>query len=173
MNSRPSAISTAFALIGPQMRSYGVKLHCLMQDLGQLKAVYPKEWEGFIGCAAMVVYCAMKHGETLDYLVKSLGERITRERQPDGRVIKRIYPLLDREQAARYLAIGKENMIVVRYDKRPLRLKTAPYFRFKPFWRYSPDPQHPEPWLRAWMRQRAVTRAVGKKVEGRTKNAIA
>lgn len=156
-----------FSAIGPTMRSYGVKLWILLQDLGQLKKTYPDDWEGFFGCAAMVQYFGLKHGDTLDYLVKSLGEGIVRQRDPDtGRIVKRPYPLLDREQAARFLKISDGNCIVVRYDHRPFRLKTAPYFWYLPFWMYSPDPLYPEPRLRAWMRRRAVEmeakRAIGK-----------
>ncbi len=156
-----------FCAIGPQMRDYGVKLWVLLQDLGQLKAVYPKEWEGFIGCAAMVQYMAMKHTETIDYLVKSLGERIIGERQPDGRTVKRPYPLLDREQASRFLSPATGNVIVVRYDRKPLRLKTAPYFWYLPFWRYSPDPRHPEEGLRGWLRRRASAKDANARTEGR------
>lgn len=149
-----------FCAIGPTMRSYGVKLWVLLQDLGQLKAIYPKEWESFLGCSAMTQYMSVQHGETVDYLVQSLGERELRVRDPaTGRVAKVKYPLLDREQVPRFLAARDGNQIVVRYNRRPLRLKTAPYFWYLPFWMYSPDPLHPEPWLRRKMRERAVRKA--------------
>jgi type IV secretion system protein VirD4 len=162
-----------FCVIGPQMRDYGVKLWVLLQDLGQLKAVYPKEWEGFIGCAAMVQYMAVHHGETIDYLVKSLGERFVKERQPDGRTMTRPFPLLDREQASRFLSPASGNVIVVRYDQKPLRLKTAPYFWFLPYWRYSPDPRHPEEGLRGWLRRRAVAREEKRRAIGKEGGADA
>lgn len=151
-----------FCAIGPTMRSYGVKLWVLLQDLGQLKATYPKDWEGFIGCAAMVQYMAVHHGETIDYLVRSLGQKLVRERQPDGRTTKRPVPLLDREQASRFLAVDTGNQIIVRYDKKPLRLKTAPYFWYLPLWRYTPDPLHPEEGLRGWLRRRLESRGEGR-----------
>lgn len=144
--------------IGPTMRSYGVQLAVQMQDLGQL-SIYGREAETFLGCAAMIQYFAVHHAETIDYLVKSLGERIVEERQLDGRVVKRPYPLLDREQASRYLAARDGNVICVRYDRLPLRLKSTPYYWYLPFWMYTPDPLHPEPWLRARMRRWAVERA--------------
>lgn len=161
-----------FCVIGPTMRSYGVKLWVLLQDLGQLQAIYPKEWESFIGCAAMVQYFAVHHGATIDYLVKSLGEKLIHERQLDGRIVKRPYPVLDREQAARFLDADNGNVIAVRYDRRPLRLKTTPYYWFLPFWMYTPDPLHKEPFLRAWMRRRAIgkeDRAEKGSVDGREK----
>ena len=157
-----------FCAIGPTMRSYGVKLWVLLQDLGQLKAVYPKEWESFIGCAAMVQYMAVQHGETVDYLVKSLGERELRVRDPaTGRVAKVKYPLLDREQIPRFLAARDGNQIVVRYNRRPLRLKTAPYFWYLPFWMYAPDPLHPETPLTARARRRAAAREAGQGTVGK------
>ena len=162
-----------FCKIGPTMRSYGVKLWILLQDISQLRNTYGRDLaSSFLGCAAFVQYMAMKHDETIDELVRSLGERLIQERQPDGRTISRPYPLLDREQARRYLAARGGNQIIVPYDSPPLRLKTAPYFSFLPFWMYAPDPLHPETGMRAWLRRRAMakaevkkTRAVGRKVE--------
>jgi hypothetical protein len=91
-------------------------------------------------------------------MVRLLGERVIKERMPDGRVSKTRFPLLDREQAARFLSPELGNVIVWRGDKLPLRLKTAPYWWYLPYWRYTPDPRHPEPWLRRQMRLRAARR---------------
>jgi type IV secretion system protein VirD4 len=155
-----------FCKVGPTMRDYHVKLMILLQDMGQLRKVYGEEdASNFHGCAAFVQIMAMKHLETLDWLVKAVGERQVRERQPDGRTMMRVYPLLDRGQAALYLAARAGNQIVLRGDDRPMRLKTAPYFWFLPFWLYTPDPRHPEPFLRRWMRRRAVRLAETKTAE--------
>jgi hypothetical protein len=81
--------------------------------------------------------------------------------------------LLDREQAARFLSPATGNVIVVRYDKKPLRLKTAPYFWYLPFWRYSPDPRHPEEGLRGWLRRRAAAKAGRKAAKERHADAVA
>jgi type IV secretory pathway TraG/TraD family ATPase VirD4 len=150
----------AFCKIGPAMRDYHVKLMILLQDLGQLQDVYgTKEAATFLGCAAFVQVMAMKHTETLEWLVRALGERQVRERQPDGRTVARVYPLLDAQQASHYLAARAGNQIVLRGDDRPLRLRNANYWWFLPFWMYTPDPRHPEPLLRAWARRRAIRHA--------------
>ena len=124
--------------IGPTMRSYGVKLWIILQDINQLRSVYGREEAGtFLGCAAFVQVMAITEDETIKWLVASLGERLIKERQPDGRTVSRPVPLLDREQACRYLTARDGNQIVLRFHDRPLRLKTAPYFWYLPYWRYN------------------------------------
>ena len=149
----------AFTKIGPTMRDYHVKLMILMQDLGQLHIYGDEDASTFLGCSAYVQIMAMKHIETLDWLVEALGERQVPERQPDGRTIMRLYPLLDRQSASIYLAARAGNQIVLRGDAKPLRLRNANYWWFLPFWMYTPDPRHPEPWLRRKMRARAARKA--------------
>ncbi len=162
-----------FCKIGPTMRDYGVKLWVLLQDLNQAVLTYGREETStFLGCAAFVQIMAMTHLETIDWVVRSLGERLVKERQPDGRTVTRPVALLDLEQARRYLTARDGNQIVLRFHDRPLRLKTAPYFWYLPYWRYTPDPRHPEPMLRAWARRHAVRRAAkagqgGSRKEGR------
>lgn len=147
-----------FCDIGPQMRSYGVMLWCLCQDLGQLRAAYPKEWEGFIGCAEFVQFFSVTHGETVDYLVRRLGEHVVLSRTPEGRKVEKPVLLLDLEQLPRFLASG--NQIIWRGKARPLRLKSAAFWWFLPYWMYTPDPMQPRPEkpLKAWLRRRAVQR---------------
>lgn len=146
-----------FCKVGPTMRDYHVRLLLLLQDMGQLIRTYGQdEANTFHGCAAYVQILAMKEIVTLDWLVEAVGEKQVREREPDGRSVLRVYPLLDRAQAALYLAMRAGNQIVLRGDDKPLRLKNAAYFWYLPFWMYTPDPRHPEPPLRAWARRRAV-----------------
>ena len=142
-------------------RDYHVKLLVLLQDINQLRKTYGDEDAStLVGCAAYVQLMATTHDETIEWLVRSLGERLVRQRQPDGRMVTRAFPLLDLEQAKRYLSPESGNQIVLRPHARPLRLKVAPYWWFLPFWMYTPDPRHPEPRLRAWMRQRAARRTL-------------
>jgi hypothetical protein len=54
-----------------------------------------------------------------------------------------VKPLLDEDQAARLLAKKWGNQIVWRGSAPPLLLKTAPYFKYLPFWYYEPDPHSP------------------------------
>jgi len=58
---------------------FGVKLWTVLQDLNQLKDLYNKRWETFIGNAGIVTAFANTDMTTLDYLSKRLGQaEITR-----------------------------------------------------------------------------------------------
>ena len=153
-------------IVAPVMRSYGVRLWVIGQDLGQFKATYPDTWEGFIGCAQAVQFLSVKHPETVAYLVKLLGEKLIRERTPDGRVIARPVPLLDEEQVSRFLEASGKNQIIWRGDQRPLRLKAAPYFSYLPFWMYSPDPRFREAKIKAFFRSRAAGKPARRMASG-------
>lgn len=58
---------------------FGVKLWSVLQDLNQLKDLYNRRWETFIGNAGIVTAFANTDMTTLDYLSKRLGQaEITR-----------------------------------------------------------------------------------------------
>ena len=153
-------------VVAPVMRSYGVRLWVIGQDIGQFQAVYPKTWEGFIGCAQAVQFMAVKHPETVAYIVKLLGEKIVKTRSPDGRLSERPVPLLDAEQVSRFLEASGKNQIIWRGDKRPLRLKVAHYFSYLPLFMYSPDPRFKEGRIKSWLRSRAVRTPARQKASG-------
>lgn len=146
------------------MRSYGVQLLAITVDLGLLKRTYPDEWGTFLGGADAVYWMANKHQETLDYLAKDLGEAtITKRDRPWYKawmIWRRWYkstdkhPVMTPEQLAKVLAPHKENMITTRYGKRPLLVKTMPYYKELPVAFYEPDPDHKETPARATTRQR-------------------
>jgi type IV secretory system conjugative DNA transfer VirD4/TraG family protein len=141
-------------VVGPVMRKYGVRLAVIGQDISMFQTTYPKDWESFVGTAEAVQFMAVKHPTTVAYLKKLLGEKIITERGPDGLLVSRPVPLLDEEQIPRFLADG--NQIVWRGKKRTMRLKTAPYYWYLPYWMYAPDPRFKEPFFKAWLRRRAA-----------------
>jgi len=53
---------------------FGVKLWSVLQDLSQLKDLYAKRWETFIGNAGVLTAFANTDTATLEYLSKRLGE---------------------------------------------------------------------------------------------------
>jgi len=53
---------------------FGVKLWSVLQDLNQLKDLYNKRWETFIGNAGVVTAFANTDTATLEYLLKRLGD---------------------------------------------------------------------------------------------------
>jgi type IV secretion system protein VirD4 len=67
-------ISTVWA----QVRGYGITIMPVLQDLGQLKKLYPDLWETFIGMAGAVIYFAPNDLTTAEYMSRRAGDT-TRE----------------------------------------------------------------------------------------------
>lgn len=118
--------------VAPVLRSYGVWLWAVAQDIAQLKAIYADSWTEFLGSADAVQFMGVRHPPTLDFIVKSLGAESTDGNRPDA------------AQLARLLAPAKGNQIVWRGGHRPLLLKMAPYYKYLPRWYYDADPRFQE-----------------------------
>ena len=144
------------------MRSYGIRLLCIAQDIGQIKNLYDN-WQTFVGSAAAVWYMAISDPDTLGYLQNSLGRaRISRKlgrrwwkpfAAEPPRVIEDEHTVMTADQIERFLSPRHGNMIVQRSGERPLKLKVAPYFKTLPITAYDPDTDFPEARLRAWLRR--------------------
>jgi len=63
------------------MAGYGVKLWTVVQDFSQLKSQYPDSWETFVGNAGVVQAFGNTDATTIEYLSRSLGSRVIKERQ--------------------------------------------------------------------------------------------
>jgi len=72
-----------FATLGPmkqiedaagQIAGYGVKLWIVLQDLGQLKALYRERWETFMGNAGVLQFFGNSDLTTLEWICKRLGK---------------------------------------------------------------------------------------------------
>jgi type IV secretory pathway TraG/TraD family ATPase VirD4 len=63
-------ISTVWALV----RGYGIQIMPILQDLGQLKKLYPDMWQTFLGMAGAITSFAAGNDETADWLSKLCGE---------------------------------------------------------------------------------------------------
>jgi type IV secretory pathway TraG/TraD family ATPase VirD4 len=63
-------ISTVWALV----RGYGIQIMPILQDLGQLKKLYPDMWRTFLGMAGAITSFAAGDDETADWLSKLCGE---------------------------------------------------------------------------------------------------
>ena len=56
-----------------QIAGYGVKLWPILQDLGQLKALYKERWETFMGNAGVLQFFGNNDLTTLEWVSKRLG----------------------------------------------------------------------------------------------------
>ncbi len=65
------------------MRSYGVRVWTFWQDLSQLKAIYPKDWESIINNSAIQQYFGVKSPPACKALAEFLGNAYPDEGIPD------------------------------------------------------------------------------------------
>jgi type IV secretion system protein VirD4 len=65
------SISTVWALA----RGYGVQMMPILQDLPQLKKLYPDMWETFIGMAGAVISFGTNDSTTGEWLSKRMGQK--------------------------------------------------------------------------------------------------
>lgn len=143
-------------VVAPTLRSYGARFWAVAQDIDQLKAVYPEGvWTGFIGGAEAVQFLGVTHPPTVAYIVERLGTHVVRKssRGPGGRVqrYEEERALLDADQVARILEPSRGNQIIWRGNRRPMLLKTTPYYWYLPASYFSPDPHRTESWrTRFW-----------------------
>lgn len=138
------------AAAAPVMRSYGVRLLVITQDIELLRKTYPKEWGGFLGNAEAVWWMGTNHSETAQHLSKTLGCHCLAAGQ-EGRSDQE-RPLMDTDQIQLFLDPDRHNMIITRFGKRPMMLKNGPFFEELPVWLYQPDPDFTESPLRRFGR---------------------
>jgi type IV secretion system protein VirD4 len=131
-------------LVAPVMRSYGVRLWAVGQDISQFQAVYPDVWTGFIGGAEAVQFMGVNHPATVDFIVERLGQWEVLRKSPGGGANREVRSLLDGEQVSRFLAKKNKNRIVWFGSQRPMKLKLCPYYEYLPWWYYTPDKRFAE-----------------------------
>lgn len=126
-----------------QIAGFGVKLWVILQDLGQLKALYADRWQTFLGNAGVLQFFANSDQFTLDYVSKRLGTTTLTVRnkaetsdQDQTRTDRRglswqmqTQPLLTGEEIARFFgrddAFQRQLVILSGYD--PIILSRAKY----------------------------------------------
>jgi len=143
-------------LAAPTLRSYGVRLWVIGQDIEQFEKVYPDSWGGFIGGAEAVQFMGVTHPPTVAYLAERLGQHVVVQQQKMGKEIRESAaerPLRDPEQIGRMLSKDGKDQIIWRGNKRPMLLKVCPYYEYMPWWYYSRDRRFKEKWnRRIWRR---------------------
>ena len=133
--------------VAPTMRSVGVRLWVIGQDLEQFEKVYPESWGGFIGNAEAVQFMGITHPPTVAWLAERLGQHVVVDYQkvgPEIRENRSERALREPDQVARMLSKDGKNQIIWRGSKRPMLLKICPYFEYMPWWYYSRDPRFRE-----------------------------
>ena len=147
---RLRALETAIA----QFAGLGAKLMVVLQDLSQIKSIYPQSWQTFLGNAGTLQAFAGNDDETLSYLSKRLGEAlvVTQSSNQPGRsqTVREAAtgaswavgnkPLLSPAEIERLFARddAKLRQLILRPGYRPMILQRAFYDKWEGFdGRYS------------------------------------
>jgi type IV secretory pathway TraG/TraD family ATPase VirD4 len=140
-------------IAAPVMRSMGVRLCVIAQDIAQLRDVYPNTWEGFLGSAEAVLLMATNHQETLLYFERAVGTKLVKRKLDGGwlsqvpaRFESRNEPVIYAEQLKRLL--GRGVILVMLPGNRPFTTARASYFDYAPVYFFEPDRDHRERLLR-------------------------
>ncbi len=134
-------------IMAPLMRGNGDQFVGGIQDLEGFKKSYPDSWEGFLGNADAVLWMASNHQGTKEYLSRELGKTTRTSRRTEKE-----RDVMTPDQVGRFLVTEKQNVIVTRAGKRPLKLKLLKYYTDLPVANYDPDPAHKEALLRRLVR---------------------
>ena len=152
------------------LAGYGMKLWPIVQNLGQLKRLYPYNWETFIANSGAVQCFGVNDQFTGDYLVSRLGRH-----RVDVNKMNIVANLREAQEIEQELARESGRQIVFRSGDQPMMLKRIDYdegFR-RSF--YEDDPDHPagEPRLQRFGRLLKTVPGVLKKIYGPRTDALA
>ena len=105
-------------------RGSGAKWWILLQDIGQLKALYAQNWETFLGSSNVQVF-GINDQATVDWTAKALGGEKDREANQ--------YPLMRPDEVREFLGKDSPTQIVIPATGLPMRLERAAFKPLKKF----------------------------------------
>jgi len=119
-----------------QIAGFGVKLWVVLQDLGQLKAIYKDRWETFLGNAGITTWFGLNDLTSLEYVSKRLWtthfvrvdktDLTSSQRQAGAAEFREVVvgsPLLTSEEVERMFARETTRLLVLHPGSRPVVLK--------------------------------------------------
>ncbi len=104
------------------LRSQGVKIWMMLQDIGQLKERY-KNWQDFMSSCDKQFF-AVNDSETAEAIVKSLGDYVDREQ-----TVERTKPLRSLSEVQEDLRKGSGMQYILPADGNPLKLALVPAYK--------------------------------------------
>lgn len=118
------------------MAGYQVKLWTVMQDLSQIKALYPNSWETFIGNAGIIEAFGNTDATTTEYLSKRLGTTLAIQQQPENQSLQAqaagapnqretivTVPLMAPYEITQAFNRDNQNKLIIWADGKPFALK--------------------------------------------------
>lgn len=137
------------------IRSYGVILWPIIQNIGQLVHLYGKDAQTFLDATGAVQVFSIGGQETAAFIASNLGERLV-DRKAQGQVVTALTRLRTAGEIQEQTDRDWTEQIVLRSGKPPLLLKRVMYDRAFRKDEYAPDPDHPE---KGWTEKRGWRRA--------------
>ncbi|MDP2620278.1 MAG: type IV secretory system conjugative DNA transfer family protein [Hyphomicrobiales bacterium] len=139
------------------LAGYGLKLWPVVQNIGQLKQLYPKNWLTFIANTGAVQIFGVNDRETADEIVQMLGKMARMEKVGD-RMNRVIANLREGPEVGQDLSRETGRQIILRSGDDPMLLGRIDYDKTYPLNWYNPDPDHSGPGkmqaLRDWLQRR-------------------
>ena len=118
--------------VAPTMRSVGVRLWVIGQDLEQFEKVYPESWGGFIGNAEAVQFMGITHPPTVAWLAERLGQHLIVDYKKMGQEVREIpseRAVREPDQVARMLSPKKKEPDHLARQRAPDAAEDLPVFR--------------------------------------------
>jgi len=119
-----------------QIAGFGVKLWAILQDLGQLKAIYKERWETFLGNAGITTWFGLNDLTSLEYVSNRLGDtHFTRMEKVDATMTQRGHgaaeyreavvnsKLLTPEEVGRFFSRETRRVLTLHPGSRPMILQ--------------------------------------------------
>lgn len=141
------------------IRSYGVILWPIIQNIGQLIHLYGKDAQTFLDATGAVQVFSVGGQETASFIANSLGERLV-DRKAQGQVITALTRLRTAGEIQEQTDRDWSAQIILRAGKPPLLLKRVMYDKAFPKSQFQPDPDHRE---RSWLDRLGWGRKAAKK----------
>lgn len=125
------------------IRSYGVILWPIIQNIGQLVHLYGKDAPTFLDATGAVQVFSVGGHETAAFVASNLGERPV-DRNERGQVVHAMTALRTAGEIQEETDRDWTTQIILRAGKPPLLLKRVMYDKAFPKTQFMPDPDHPE-----------------------------
>lgn len=126
------------------LAGYGLKLWPILQNLSQLRELYPRNWQTFFANAGAVQIFGVNDRETAHEITERLGRNRWAEKI-DDRTAAVITNLLEPSELEELTDRGTAMQLVMLSGKPPLLLNKTAYDLDEAFNKamYAPDPDHP------------------------------
>jgi len=132
-----AALETAAGLLA----GYGVRIWSIWQDMNQLKHLYSKRWETFMGNSGILQFFGLNDQTTLEYVSKRLGtssvmsiskseisrEQIVKGFTGESKSIQAV-PLLAPEEVAYFFSRQSGNQLVLYPGADPIFMRRTAYY---------------------------------------------